>query len=449
MDLTLAILNIPICLALLHRCMKSLSGGLNGLLPILLVIFVVTNCVGLSLIKVVLTGAALKTGNVDLPFESANFAWQCAAHWVFMAMGYLVLWSLYRPLPGVTRSAGTGQARWFMAFAATVFTGGVIFYIPYMVLGPGFELLQGAQLLHFDFDDAADHRREMLNSLAAGQGYFRAQIAANGLFPLTAFFILFSAATSSLRVLLTGICFGLSLGFALCLRQKAPLVVCCLSYAALLLFKGRSGQFWDSKLPQAGKKHWVALMLTSMLILGGLYWAMEGGDVVDAVEKVLLRNFVAPAATSHIWFYVFPDRFDYRGFLDSLYVIPASVSKDGITIEDVAARATGFEFIANASLVSIGWSGLGMTGVLLASFCFYATVVWLDSMIRGMPADIQLGVMALSISSIVQLTSCSYGDFVMGGSLIAVMVACFAFKFTETGNNSNASRSRFAFYSTR
>ena len=419
------------------------------MLPVFMTVFVLSNCIGLSLIKPVLADGALKTGNVDLPFEASYFAWQCLAHWCFMLMGYVILRVFYDPDERDSGVAGNFLGRRFFGFGMAALAGGIVLYVPYMFMGPGMELLHGTRLFHFDFDEASDYRREMMNNLQAGQGYFRAQAAANSLFPLAAFFINFSLAARWVRMGITGVCFMLTLGFALCLRQKAPLVVCTLCYGALLMLSGAQAQFLESKLPQASRKHWVLLALGVSLISGGLYWAMEGGDLLDAAEKVLLRNFVAPAATSHLWFYVFPERFEFRGFFESLYVVPASVSRDTITIEDVASRATGFEFVANASLVAIGWSGAGMPGVLFASVSFFAIVMLVDRVIRGMPLNIQLGVMALSAASVVQLTSCSLGDFVLGGSMMAVMLVCLGYKMAESREDYHASRNRFAFHTTR
>lgn len=449
MDLTLALINLPICLLVLFQCGRSMANGLNGLLPVLLAIFVGTNCIGLSLIKVILVNGALKTGNVDLPFDSAYFVWQCMAHWVFLLTGALVLRFGYSS-PGIALgTASPTLRRRFLGFAALSFLGGLVFYLPYMFFGPGFELLQGSQLFYLDFDEASDHRREMMRSLVAGQGYFRAQIAANGLFPLAAFFILWSSASRWLGLGVTGFCFAMSLGFALCLRQKAPLVVSCLCYLGLAMFSGESGEFGRTRLVQGARKYWVLLAAAAMLILGGLYLAMEGGDVQDAGEKVLLRNFVSPAATSHIWFYVFPERFEFRGFLESLYIVPASVTREGLTIEDVAARATGSEFIANASLIAIGWSGLGMYGVIFATVCFYVTLILVDMMVRNMPMKIQLGLLALSAASITQLTSTSFSDFILGGSLLAVVAVGGVYWMTESRQHYHASRSRSSLYPTR
>lgn len=441
MDLALALINIPICLLVLVRCARSMVNGLNGLLPILLAIFVGTNCIGLSVIKVILVNGALKTGNVDLPFDSAYFVWQCLAHWVFLLTGALVLRFGYSSPEIAVGTVSLTLQRRFLGIAGLSFFGGVVFYLPYMFFGPGFELLQGSQLFYADFDEASDHRREMMRSLVAGQGYFRAQIAANGLFPLTAFFVLWSSANRWLGLSVSGCCFAMSLGFALCLRQKAPLVVTCLCYLGLVLFSGEAGAIGRTRLVEGARKYWVLLAGAAMLILGGLYWAMEGGDVQDAGEKVLLRNFVTPAAASHMWFYVFPERFEYRGLLESLHIVPASVSKDSITIEDVALRATGAEFMANASLIAIGWSGYGMAGVALVACCFYGVLVMLDMTVRKMPVKSQMGIIALSLSSILQLTSGSFSDFIVGGSLLAVVAVCCVYKFTELNRNSHASRS--------
>lgn len=449
MDLTLALINIPICLGVLFYCVNAMKAGVNGLLPGFLAVYVLTNCLGLSVIKEVLTSGSLRTGNIDFPFDSAYFIWQCFAHWMFLLAGLFVLLVVYQTANVVPIPESPGLRRSFLVCAALTMACGIAFYLPYMFFGPGFELLQGAQIFHSDFDEASEYRREMMNSLVAGQGYLRAQIAANGLLPLTVFFVLNSSVSRTIGFSVTGICFSMSFCYALCLRQKAPLVICVLCYLGLFLASRLSADRRHSGVLRRAKQYGIALAFAAVFGLGGLYWATEGDDAIGAAEKAVLRNCVTPAAASHMWFYVFPERFGYRGFLESLHIVPASVSKDSITIEDVAVRATGAEFMANASLIAIGWSGYGMAGVALVTCCFYGVLVMLDMVVRRMPVKSQMGIVALSVSSILQLTSGSFSDFIVGGSLLAVVAVCCVYKFSELSDNPHASRSGSSFYSTR
>ena len=197
------------------------------------------------------------------------------------------------------------------------------------------------------------------------------------------------------------------------------------------------------------RKYWFPASIVAVFGLGGLYWAFEGGDAIDALEKSLLRNFVTCPATSHLWFYVFPDRFEYRGILNSIHMVPSSVSRDALTIEDVANRATGAEFCSNTSLVGIGWSGGGPAGVLLAAGCYFLIAVTVDLLVRPMPTKMQLGVVALAASLFVQLACGSLSDFVLAGGLVAVVGAGCVYRWSAVGVTEYANRNRSAFYSAR
>ena len=75
--------------------------------------------------------------------------------------------------------------KWSSRIALTAFVIGMGCYIPYMVFGPGLDLLAGTQLLHLDFDEASQYRREMMRNQERGQGNLLVLVASNFLFPLT------------------------------------------------------------------------------------------------------------------------------------------------------------------------------------------------------------------------------------------------------------------------
>lgn len=356
----------------------------------------------------------INDGNIEL------YARQLFSHWIFFSIAIVGImielnWKTsIRSYNSIKLNKYTLNIWGFIFFVI-----GILFYIKYFFLGPGLGFLMDTRLFYSSTMEAIGARSIIRDTLQKGQGAWSASLAAQILFPLTAFCYLAGKQKKSIITrIMYMILFSLSLAYAYQTRQKAPILGVILIY--ILLWKSFSISYGTSIKDMLGKITKLAFMTG---IIGGilLYAVNFGLPFKEATLSLIARIFIIPGATETNFFAVFPEYFDYRGIL-KIFAIPLRYSSNDISIYQVAYAALGDRSSSNASFLAVAWSGYGYIGIFIISIIFISLILLIDYCIRNVDICIFYATLAISSYSILGLISGSFSDFINKGGLVAFII---------------------------
>ncbi|WP_132978988.1 hypothetical protein [Pigmentiphaga sp. D-2] len=392
--------------------------------------FILISSFGLAYSHYVNYGAALSfaddQGMVVYKRDVGLYLSQVTSHWIFLGILSLgiVLTSGKHPTP----------ARQFHLGSPALWRGILLFYCVfaysrYFLFGPGLETLLETRLLYFSAEDAV-MARSLANTNLYGQGAYLASVAAYIVFPiLCASSVakqLYVAPRVTRKHYITILLFALlSFAYAYQTRQKAPLLQVMLIYAFIHFVIHYELQ--RRLRPMASSKRGIFRLIVLGLAFFGfavaLYVLIFNLSFTSAIYSTVVRLFMVPTATEANYFYVFPERFPYRGILESLVIrVFTPPGGSGISIYDVAQAATGIGFSANASLLAIGWSGAGYLGVFFVSGILCSLLIICDRLIRFSPRIDRLFYLAISLPPLLVLNSGALLDYLGAGGVINVLI---------------------------
>lgn len=294
---------------------------------------------------------------------------QCFSYWIFIfiyLLGFFYSFSKYQKYFGYKIDQNRVN---YKLWAIIFFLVGIAFSFKYYILGPGIEILLSTKLRYFSTEEAVRARIDAYNLAGFGRGAFLSWIAAFIFFPLSAAFI--KKSKFKFKNILFLICLFLSLGHAFQMRQKLPIAIVGIIYGYYIYLNEKEKKFLFKK----NKLIYSPLVL--ILIIGFfvnifLYIYNFNLNMWDSLRSVFYRAFIIPPTMDALYFYAFPNLFDFRG-IKNIFSIELGrniIKYDDVTIYDVAFYTTGDKFSSNASFLAIAWSGAGYLGIILISLIF-------------------------------------------------------------------------------
>ena len=415
------IANLFACCFFVLIALWSIRREPRSLFPYLAILFVATNVVGLSFLRLPIV-ADLQYYGKWFQLEERPMENQFLAGWLFMAI--MVAGLLCRP--HILAEAGEISCTRTRAYklVAAVFFGSLFLYSRFMFFGGNSMVALDTTFLTRSFDSMAAARKEISSLTEPGQGFMLASISAQLGFPLAA------SLASSLRLgwfarVIWFASAALSVLYAFYVRQKSPLLVFALMYGAMLInwpAVGLTLKFRRNALINS-----VLCCLWGGVILGllaVLYSMTEGDDLVGGAIKSVSRIFFLPAFTSQGWFAIFPSDLDFRGLLGCFAV---GLSPDDIRYTDISWLSSGTGGVWNACMLAVTWSGGGFWGVLLIGVLFVGLSLMADRILLRLSVKLHPIVRILIIPSLIPLTCGSISDYLMtGGGLVAIGVGIIA-----------------------
>jgi|GEM_PF-6709021 len=437
MSNVLALLNLLLSTVLLVVLIRNIVRHGMRISTISLLVFVITNVIGISFVPIILKKELLNTGSVMLPFQPGAYTAQVISAAIFVLASFCFLYishhdsklpshlEMKRKMPGYL---------WFVG--GFVFLIGVALWLKYMLFGSGLNIALSTKYGFFDFSQSAASRAEAKEILQAGQGYFRALIASYSIFPLSVamirlfgrckVFFFFTWTTGTI----------LSLLFAVSTRQKAPPMIVIVCFIAILAVSEKQNARIKDIVRKRRRKRIVIGIVVVFLLSSFFYYVTQGESFVISMQKVILRIFVTPAATAHLWYIAFPARFPFQG-ISNVFLIRSPTANDGsaITIQDIAFETTGSVFSANASFLAMGWSGLGYIGIFLGIIAFLSFLRIMDRAtcrLNGLPMKL---IFCLMIPGFPPLMSSSLMDMVFIGTIPAILFFALSLRVRIKGMN--------------
>jgi len=297
---------------------------------------------------------------------------------------------------------------------------GVFFYFKYFFQGPGLILLTNYRIFYSLPAEAVQARSLAASQVEFGQGAYGASLAAYLVWPFFAALAVIMLGRHKLfQLFVIGVTFLMSVAYALQTYQKAPIAYCVLLYGGMLLVISHGERLSEWASSFRGQK--VIGRFTSLAILLGfvggtaLYIFNFGLSFWQAIVATLGRVFLVPANTEAYWFLVYPHK---EAFLGLPWVLNTNME----IIKHTAFLATGDLFSANASFIAVGWSGFGVSGVLMSALVVVGYLVYAEIMWGSLCPKGRLLAIAFLLGSIFFLLSGTLFDWLSKGGLGIVLL---------------------------
>lgn len=405
---------------------------LNTLVCILYIIFTIRSMVAvgklrllhLSSIAVVLTnglGIPFTTLSQDIGFTKSatpEVAWVAFLSMaVFIALSFLCqLQAFYKDSAYVLTANLIPQKKlkpnlWFwLIFLLSI--GGIG---KFMFIDGGFSFL-GSILLSFgDLVIYYATRKEIGETIIKpGQGYVIVVTSMNYLLPMIALLSSYYAkprklikTNKFLYVMTGGGAIALIAIVAFTLAQRFMFAYLIILIANCWLVYKYQGNL-ELLFLKWKKPYLVLSILTALLLsIGWMMSVIAGVELLDGIILLLDRIFLIPAGTSSYYYYLFPERFPYRGILNSFQMLVTYPSSTEIGTRDIALAITDgfYEYNPNACFLATAFSGANFLGVLLVScvYCFFASAA--DRLLNRLEPNLRFIGILINLYGIVGVTS--------------------------------------------
>jgi len=428
----ISIAHLFVCLLVIYSAWLLFRSNRHTLLAFVLIAFILMDSIGLVIAPYLpLENIKYLTNPIFLinDGDSILYLRQIFAQWIFLTISLLgILFEMSRTKKK-SNGISTYRKSTMKMFGFLFFAIGLATYVKYFLFGPGLYILFTTSLFFSSTSEAILSRSLTRSIVQYGQGSYIASLASAIVFPISALFLL-RCLNKGKWVLFT-ICSFLSFAYVFQTRQKGPLLFWFLTYFLLFVLEKQNLSIRDYKNILKNK-----LVLKSLLVAFCgtvlLYIVNFGQSLVNSVEATLVRIFIIPGAVENYYFAVFPHIYSYRG-LSRIFEIPLGylpVNND-ISIYDVAQAVTGMRSSTNASFLAIAWSGAGFLGVFITSAMFVFILVFIGIALDRLEYREYLGVLVLSLYSLVGLSSGSIMNYISKGGIVIPMIVIFVFRFTK------------------
>lgn len=422
-----AVLNLVVCLIGGIVAVRALRSERLMLLPVYLLVYIVTNGLGISFAFLPQLNQLIWRSMYDTMVQPKDYVGLCLSTWIFVGASVALIRRLQNktsPNRSAFREIPSDVA---LMLSLLVLAVGLGLYAKFMILGPGYSMAKQISFLHYSMEAEYQFRKELEAQIQQGQGLMMANLSSFCLFPLAWFFAVLSRNTRLAVLVIGGICFTLSLLFTFALRQKAPVLLMTLLYlltyvyyARRSLLKAVIARFTDIRLLATG----------SLLFFVGLsffYQITQGEDLQESIVHALYRVFVIPVASNQAWFVVFPDMLPFRGAIGVFDTIFWDPAKGPVGVHDVSELITGYQFSLNASFLAVAWSAAGYPGIVIICAVFCGIAYFQDLASSKLDPSLLYPVVLISLPSLLALTSTSFFDFVMKGGFLTSLAIVIAY----------------------
>lgn len=431
----LALLNLLLSTVLFVVLIRNITRHGMRIGTISLLIFVITNVIGISFVPVILKEELLITGSVMLPFQPSAYSTQVISAAIFVLASFCFLHVSHYDLKlpsHVNKNRYFPGYLWFVG--GGIFLIGVALWLKYMLFAGGLNIALNTKYSFFDYNQSAASRAEVKEILQTGQGYYRALIASYSVFPLSAALLRLFGRRKAFFLFIWTAGMALSLLFAVSTRQKAPPIIVILCFIAILAVSESQNVRIKNSLQKRRRKRVVIGIVAIFLLSSIFYYVTQGESFAISMKKVILRIIVTPAASAHLWYIAFPAGLPFQGISNVFLIQPPTANdSSAITIQDIAFETTGGSFSANASFLAMGWSGLGYIGVFLSIIAFLTLLRIMDLATCRLNGLAMKLIFCLMIPGFPPLTSSSLGDMVLIGTIPAILFFVFLLRVQNKG----------------
>jgi hypothetical protein len=415
----LATINLVVCFLGIGVGLWAIRSGKPMLLPIYLVVYIITNGIGMSFAFIPAFNQLVWRSMYETMVTDQDYLALCLATWIFIAIASVLIlqtvkrirYSFSLPLELPSDVA--------ISLSILLLGVSIALYSKFMLFGPGLDLVRNTSYFHYSTDAAYQYRGELDATVTQGQGLLMATVASFCLFPLAAFFAIVSRRAQGVTLAVGGISSVCSFAFAFSLRQKAPVILMLLLYSLTYLHFFR-GALLKAIISRLSDRRMILLGVVGFLsMLTVFYQITEGETVAEGLIHTVYRIFIIPVASNQAWFTVFPEVFPFRGMIGIIDTIFFDASRGAVGVPEIAEVISGYEFSLNAAMLAVAWSAGGYLGVILISAIFCVTATAIDRGMAKLSPALLFPIVIISLPSLLSLTSTSFFDFLVKGGFFS------------------------------